>query len=468
MSSSGGSNKKKEGLDMVSSSGGSKVLSERRRSKRKKKKPEWMTSEDYVYMAVIPIIRDKDTSSCAEALQSNIRTLLAVAAAEKLELDQFNVKTAFLDGVREEDVYVEQAERFEDGTGRVCLLKKSLHGLKQPTCNWKKRFLDFMMKSGFKNSDPNPCLFYHQSNKNCLHVAICAYDDLVVGSNRADIEEFMKVLKLEFHTTRGSLNNLFGWIQNNEGCCISFEEAVNEEVVHNELEIDADKSVHFAMISFPSKYQLLMHVFIHIDGVQPPIYICKSCGEVFPSNNKLIEHLEISNGDQDLTPVNNEEFDYSDCHKNFVLEDNVNDHTVLLTAKRLHKCDVCGKSFIRLAHLKRHGLTHSGMRPHKCDICGESFTLLGHLKSHSETHNGTRPHKCVICDKSFIRSRDLKRHFLTHTGKRPHKCDFCGISFTLLDSLKNHTLIHTEKKLYFVGMLRLVLRTVPHAAVTWL
>ena len=62
-----------------------------------------------------------------------IRILLALVALYDLELEQLDVKTAFLHGNLEEEIYIQQPEGFvvpgkED---HVCRLKKSLYGLKQ-------------------------------------------------------------------------------------------------------------------------------------------------------------------------------------------------------------------------------------------------------------------------------------------------------------------------------------------------
>ena len=63
---------------------------------------------------------------------SSIRVLLALVAMYDLELEQLDVKTAFLHGELEEQIYMEQPHGFEvDGKeDHVCLLKKSLYGLK--------------------------------------------------------------------------------------------------------------------------------------------------------------------------------------------------------------------------------------------------------------------------------------------------------------------------------------------------
>ena len=63
---------------------------------------------------------------------SSIRVLLAITAFKDLELDQMDVKTAFLHGSLEEEILMDQPEGFiEEGTqDMVCLLKRSLYGLK--------------------------------------------------------------------------------------------------------------------------------------------------------------------------------------------------------------------------------------------------------------------------------------------------------------------------------------------------
>ena len=66
---------------------------------------------------------------------STVRSVLSVA--DKLYLLQFDVYTAFLYGDLEEDIYMIQPEGCDDGSGRVCHLKRSLNGLKQAPRCWK-------------------------------------------------------------------------------------------------------------------------------------------------------------------------------------------------------------------------------------------------------------------------------------------------------------------------------------------
>ncbi|CAI7927494.1 unnamed protein product [Closterium sp. NIES-54] len=60
-----------------------------------------------------------------------LRVLLADAAVSGKFIIQMDISTAFLNGILEEDVYMPQPPVYEDGTGRVCKLKKSIYGLKQ-------------------------------------------------------------------------------------------------------------------------------------------------------------------------------------------------------------------------------------------------------------------------------------------------------------------------------------------------
>ena len=56
----------------------------------------------------------------------SVRTLLAIAAAQNLEIFQFDGKTAFLHGTLEENIYMEQPYGFEEDS-QICQLKKSWH-----------------------------------------------------------------------------------------------------------------------------------------------------------------------------------------------------------------------------------------------------------------------------------------------------------------------------------------------------
>lgn len=74
---------------------------------------------------------------------SSIRVVLALAASLDLEIEQMYVKTAFLHGDLEEEIYMEQPEGFvlRGKEDYVCKLKKSLYGLKQAPRQWYKKLM---------------------------------------------------------------------------------------------------------------------------------------------------------------------------------------------------------------------------------------------------------------------------------------------------------------------------------------
>lgn len=75
---------------------------------------------------------------------TSVRALLAVAAKEDMILYQFDIKTAFLYGELEEEVYMKQPIGFDDDSGRVCKVIKSLYGLKQASRCWNRKFTSFI------------------------------------------------------------------------------------------------------------------------------------------------------------------------------------------------------------------------------------------------------------------------------------------------------------------------------------
>lgn len=65
------------------------------------------------------------------AKMGTVRAVISIAASENLHSTQFDVSTAFLYGKLEGTIYMQQPEGFNDGSSRVCELKRSLYRLKQ-------------------------------------------------------------------------------------------------------------------------------------------------------------------------------------------------------------------------------------------------------------------------------------------------------------------------------------------------
>ena len=81
-----------------------------------------------------------------------MRLIIALAAQRKWKIHQMDVKSAFLDGALDEEVYVKQSPSFiQSGKEeKVYKLTKALYGLKQTLKAWNKRIYSFLHATGFK------------------------------------------------------------------------------------------------------------------------------------------------------------------------------------------------------------------------------------------------------------------------------------------------------------------------------
>ncbi|KAL9258782.1 Retrovirus-related Pol polyprotein from transposon TNT 1-94-like protein [Drosera capensis] len=124
---------------------------------------------------------------------TSIRVLLAMTASQNLELEQLEVKTAFLHGDLEEVIYMRQAEGsfIEGKEDYVCRLHKSLYGLKQSPKQWYKRFDSFMMKHGFNKSPYDYCIYHKKVSHGSLMYLLLYVDDMLIATR--DMVEIMKL-----------------------------------------------------------------------------------------------------------------------------------------------------------------------------------------------------------------------------------------------------------------------------------
>ena len=111
---------------------------------------------------LLPEVFDYEETFALVARYTSIRAIMALASMMKWDLYQMDVKTTFLNGVIEEEVYIEQPQGFEveDRFTHVCKLKKALYGLKQAPRAWYGRIDSFLMSMGFSKSKVNPNLYF--------------------------------------------------------------------------------------------------------------------------------------------------------------------------------------------------------------------------------------------------------------------------------------------------------------------
>ncbi|GJX16474.1 zinc finger, CCHC-type containing protein [Tanacetum coccineum] len=132
---------------------------------------------------------------------TTIRLLLALAAIHNLVIHQMDVKTAFLNGELEEEVYMKQPEGFvmPGNEHKVCKLVKSLYGLKQAPKQWHQKFDEVVLSSGFLLNQSDKCVYskFDGSGKGFI---ICLYVDdmLIFGTDQNQVDKTKKFLSSKF------------------------------------------------------------------------------------------------------------------------------------------------------------------------------------------------------------------------------------------------------------------------------
>ena len=129
-----------------------------------------------------------------------IRMMLALVVQYNLELEQLDVKTAFLHGELEEKIYMSQPACFIDKNHPeyVCLLNKSLYGLKQSPRQWYKRFDTFVLSIGFIRSKYDSCFYFMIDEKCSVYLLLYVDDMLLISESMHAINNLKKQLNSEF------------------------------------------------------------------------------------------------------------------------------------------------------------------------------------------------------------------------------------------------------------------------------
>jgi len=129
--------------------------------------------------------RDYDEVYAPVATHASIRAVMAMVAMEDLELRQLDIKTAFLNGVLEQRVYMQQPEGYHTGaSGDVCYLYKCVYGLKQAPRVWYQLLKNTLAQYGFTPSRADPCIFIRYRSDGTWQCILLIYVDDVLTAAR--------------------------------------------------------------------------------------------------------------------------------------------------------------------------------------------------------------------------------------------------------------------------------------------
>ncbi|GKD47119.1 retrovirus-related pol polyprotein from transposon TNT 1-94 [Tanacetum coccineum] len=156
---------------------------------------------------------DYDETYAPVARLESIRILLAYACALDFRLFQIDVKSVFLNGFINEEVYVAQPPRFIDFAkpNHVYRLKKALYRLKQAPKAWYDRFKAFLIKHNYTMGMVDKTLFTKKKDSNIIIVQIYV-DDIIFRSTCQEMcDNFAKIMHDEFEmSVMGELKFFLG------------------------------------------------------------------------------------------------------------------------------------------------------------------------------------------------------------------------------------------------------------------
>ena len=129
-------------------------------------------------MVVSPVIRFK-----------TLQLLLSLAALCDWELEALDVKTAFLFGELEEEIYMDQPKGFmiKDKEFKVCHLQKAIYGLKQAVLQWNKQLHKSLLEMDFTRSLSDPGTYFKIIGQDIIILSVYVDNALFIGSNKTQV-----------------------------------------------------------------------------------------------------------------------------------------------------------------------------------------------------------------------------------------------------------------------------------------
>jgi hypothetical protein len=142
---------------------------------------------------------DYDETFSLVARYTSIRAIMSLVASMGWSLHHMDVKTTFLNGAIEEEVYIEKPQGFEVHSidTHVYRLKKDMYGLKQAPRAWYARTDSYLVIPGFSKSHADPNLYYKVMN-NAPVILLLYVDNLFLTGADSLITQCKKELASKF------------------------------------------------------------------------------------------------------------------------------------------------------------------------------------------------------------------------------------------------------------------------------
>ena len=147
------------------------------------------------------------------ARMESIRLTLAYASSKNIKVYQMDVKSCFLNGELEEEVYMEQPDGFQvqEAVNHVYKLRKDLYGLKQALRAWYFMIDKYLRQQGYRKGNTDSNLYIKEEHGSLIIVEIYV-DDIIFGSDNDQLSKlFAKSMQNEFEMSMlGELKYFLG------------------------------------------------------------------------------------------------------------------------------------------------------------------------------------------------------------------------------------------------------------------
>lgn len=129
-----------------------------------------------------------------------LRILFGLAAYYNWHYMKFDIKTAFLHGKINEEIYIRLAEGYKCPENKACKLRKAIYGLRQASNCWNREFCKALKQQGFRQMKIDKCIFKKGDNE--VVMAIHVDDGIISGKTVQDLEDILKGLSNIFEITK--------------------------------------------------------------------------------------------------------------------------------------------------------------------------------------------------------------------------------------------------------------------------
>ncbi|GJY47167.1 ribonuclease H-like domain-containing protein, partial [Tanacetum coccineum] len=156
---------------------------------------------------------DVDETFSLVVKPGTIQTVLSLAASRHWPIHQLDVKNEFLHGDLSEIVYMHQPHgfRYSVHLDYVCLLQRSLYGLKRAPRAWFQQFASYITRVGFSHSRCDSSLFIYRLGTDTAYLLLYVDDIVLTASFDILLQQIIRSLHQEFAMTDlGPFNNFLG------------------------------------------------------------------------------------------------------------------------------------------------------------------------------------------------------------------------------------------------------------------